>query len=123
MSAVWSDEQRGWLQAMGFDPLVPASAAAPALPEAIAPVHARREGVAVAAVEQAAARVVGAIASGHAKPDLTDPLLRALLRASRCDDLGALARLAGDLGALRRDPAAKRALWPQLRALRTRSRR
>jgi len=42
-----------------------------------------------------------------------DPLLRALMRAAGGD---ALPRL--DLDALRRDPAAKRALWPRLRALR-----
>jgi hypothetical protein len=50
---------------------------------------------------------------------LQDPLLRALMRAAGTDALPPL-----DLDALRRDPAAKRALWPRLRALRvsTRSR-
>ena len=56
----------------------------------------------------------------NAKPAATspsratiDPLLRALMRAAGTD---ALPRM--DLDALRRDPAAKRALWPRLRALR-----
>jgi hypothetical protein len=42
-----------------------------------------------------------------------DPLLRALMRAAGTDALPGL-----DLDALRRDPAAKRALWPRLRTLR-----
>lgn len=127
MSAVWSDDQREWLQAMGFEVLVPAGASvdmpASAPVEAIAPTSARRPASATPMIERSDAPAVRAAASTPAAPDLTDPLLRALLRASRCDDLVALARLAGDLGALRRDPVAKRALWPRLRALRIRSRR
>ena len=46
-----------------------------------------------------------------------DPLLRALVRAAGTDALPPL-----DLDALRRDPAAKRALWPRLRALRASAR-
>ena len=51
-----------------------------------------------------------------------DPLAHALLRAAGRgpDSDGAAALLRGlpPLAALRADPAAKRALWPQLRALR-----
>jgi len=43
-----------------------------------------------------------------------DPLWRALVRAAGTDGLPQV-----ELSALRRDPAAKRALWPRLRSLRT----
>jgi hypothetical protein len=42
-----------------------------------------------------------------------DPLWRALVRAAGTDALPPV-----ELAALRRDPAATRALWPRLRALR-----
>ncbi|GAA4999529.1 hypothetical protein FNZ56_11440 [Pseudoluteimonas lycopersici] len=42
-----------------------------------------------------------------------DPLWRALVRAAGTDALPQV-----ELAALRRDPAAKRALWPRLRMLR-----
>lgn len=51
-----------------------------------------------------------------------DPLLHALLRAAARtvddDDSQALSRAWMPMTDLRRDPVAKRALWPQLRALR-----
>lgn len=49
-----------------------------------------------------------------------DALLQALLRAAACDqrDAGALAGAWPPTARLRGDPAAKRALWPRLRALR-----
>lgn len=123
MSAPWSIEQREWLQAMGYDLLAPAGASpVEALPPPPASTRAV-EPAAMPAVEAPAPRVAPPRTPPAATPDLTDPLMRALLRASRCDDLAELARLAGDLSALRRDPAAKRALWPALRALRVRSRR
>lgn len=57
---------------------------------------------------------------GDIVPD--DPLAHALLRAAgrSADDDGAAALLRGlpPLATLRTDPAAKRALWPKLRALR-----
>lgn len=117
MNAAWNAEQREWLQAMGFDVLVPATATAPEAAAADA-----RTTSAVDEVEGAGAPVAPRTAPMRTAPDLTDPLLRALLRASRCDDVHALAGLAGDLASLRRDPAAKRALWPALRALRARGR-
>jgi hypothetical protein len=42
-----------------------------------------------------------------------DPLWRALVRAAGTDALPQI-----ELASLRRDPAAKRALWPRLRTLR-----
>ena len=42
-----------------------------------------------------------------------DPLWRALVRAAGTDALPQI-----ELPALRRDPAAKRALWPRLRSMR-----
>lgn len=57
------------------------------------------------------------------RPSLPDdPLLHALLRAAARsgddDDAHALSRAWMPTSSLRHDPAAKRALWPQLRALR-----
>lgn len=54
---------------------------------------------------------------------LPDRLQIALLRASGCDPMNPATQALMDswpLDRLRRDPAAKRALWPQLRALRKR---
>lgn len=119
MNVPWSTEQREWLQAMGYDLLAPAGTSV----NEEAPTPAAVP-MAPAVVDMPPARAATPTpASLAATPDLTDPLLRALLRASRCNDVGELARLAGDLTLLRRDPAAKRALWPALRALRVRSRR
>ena len=57
---------------------------------------------------------------GAVVPD--DPLAHALLRAAGrsadAADAAALLRALPPLAALRADPAAKRALWPKLRALR-----
>lgn len=69
-------------------------------------------------------RVVVAAAVGDETPAALpdDPLLLALLRAAgRTREAADAPRLARGWPAperLRRDPAAKRALWPQLRALR-----
>ena len=52
-------------------------------------------------------------AEGVPVPTDGDRLWRALVRAAGTDALPQL-----ELEALRRDPAAKRALWPRLRALR-----
>lgn len=120
MNGSWSAEQREWLQAMGYDLLAPAGAAPLADGPVTVAVPAPVKALNVPGARAAAPRPA---ATPAAMPDLTDPLLRALLRASRCDDLAELARIAGDCASLRRNPAAKRALWPALRALRVRSRR
>jgi hypothetical protein len=98
----WSAHQRRLLDALGYELLVPG-----------------RVGAAPMAV--AAAGVRDAPANEDVAPAMRDarapgsPLLDALRRAAGgADPLP----LAGDLAALRRDPAAKRALWPRLRALR-----
>jgi hypothetical protein len=122
----WSAHQVALLQGMGFDTLrlrgagdfarapagapvgaaVGAASAATGLPSrspAPAPVPARR------AVAAEAAPTVASTAAPTAK------LLAALRLAAGGRDPIALA---GDLEALRRDPARKRELWPRLRALR-----
>jgi hypothetical protein len=88
MNATWSDEQRRCLDALGYALYRPVAATA---------LH----------------------------DDAESPLMRALLLAARVDPV-AIANAAGWLRAqqvssltqLRGDPAAKRALWPRLRALR-----
>lgn len=89
----WSPAQRQMLEAMGYTPFQRAVAGAPA-PAASgpAPAGSAPEGPA-----------------GHPK------LMQALRLAARGRDIDAL--LPGDLSGLR-DPAAKRALWSRLRALR-----
>lgn len=95
----WSAHQRQLLDALGYELLVPGrvGAAAP-----------------VGAVREAAANEPHSPAVRDARP-AASPLLDALRRAAGgADPLS----LVGDLDTLRRDPAAKRALWPRLRALR-----
>ncbi len=90
MSAVWTVEQRRCLDALGF-----------------------------ALYRSARADAAQAMASAA-----TDPLLRALLRAATRDpartdtDAWSRAMRIPSLIELRTDPAAKRALWPRLRAAR-----
>lgn len=72
----------------------------------------------------AAAATPAAVTEAPSAPAMAfdDPLLLALLRAAGrardAADAALLARGWPSPQALRRDPAAKRALWPQLRALR-----
>ncbi|SBV38057.1 conserved hypothetical protein [uncultured Stenotrophomonas sp.] len=138
---VWSAAQQAWLQAMGYavyleggalDALPAVQTAVPAMvaPDA-APgrprVPARREPaprvlpdipVTVPETRAAPPRRGGG-------PRLPDRLQIALLRASGCNpnDPQTRALMEGwPLGELRANPAAKRALWPQLRALRRKQR-
>lgn len=100
-STPWSAEQREWLQAMGHDVLMLAPTGVPA--------------VVVAADVEAQAPP----ARERNAPAAADhPLLRALARAAGRRDASELAALLPDPSALRGNAAAKRALWPQLRALR-----
>lgn len=116
MTAPWSQQQREWLQALGHEVLMlsqgsMAPADAPSEPQADA-----------------------AIAAGTAGPARRDiptqstatsdaPLLRALARAAgRQPQDHELQQVLPDLATLRGNPAARRALWPQLRALRKRGR-
>ena len=59
------------------------------------------------------ARALPVMPEPVASTGTVDPLWRALVRAAGTDALPQL-----ELAALRRDPAAKRALWPRLRTLR-----
>lgn len=130
----WSGLQREALEAMGFAVLVPhpapggaeriaaaadtsarASAARPAPPEPVV-------GPPAALASAANPPRIEPRIEPRPAPSAQDRLARALLRAAgRAPDAAdALALLAQwpDPARLRRDPAAKRALWPRLRALR-----
>lgn len=102
MSAPWSPQQREWLQALGHDVLVLAAAAPAQSPPA-------------------AAQAARPAASGRG-PTRSAPtdaaLLSAVLRAAGRRDVGELAAWLPDAATLRGNAAAKRALWPRLRALR-----
>lgn len=64
-------------------------------------------------------RAVGIAACGGLPDDpLIDALLRAAARNRETGDATRLAKLWPPVHVLRKDPRAKRALWPQLRALR-----
>jgi len=96
----WSAEQQGMLSAMGYQLLVRAPTAAAQLADGAT-------GVGSAAAESGAGNSAGV--ADH-------PALRqALRRAAGDQDVSGLIH---DLERLRREPALKRALWPQLRALR-----
>lgn len=97
----WSAEQREWLQALGHDVLMLASATTVAEPP--------REARSSAPEPVATARSAAAVS----------PLLRALARAAgRSEQDAELLQVLPDLATLRGNPAARRALWPRLRALR-----
>ncbi|MGO1072268.1 alanine acetyltransferase [Lysobacter sp. CA199] len=134
MSELWSAHQREWLQAMGHTVLALAgSDAGPA------PAHAETDvrgderpgalagGAADTPVRSAPARAgAAAPGAGRAVPAYEggdSPLLRNLLRAARRDGGDPQVLALFDAQALRGNPAAKRALWPQLRGLRRRSAR
>ena len=147
-AALWSDEQRDWLQALGHVVYVQADAAPPpdarddapvpdaAMPAVAAPVASphrppREDAPAHGFRRAAAAPPAPAIAasapardSGFARRPaarLPDRLQIALLRASGCNpNLPETQALidAWPIAELRGNPQAKRALWPQLRALR-----
>jgi hypothetical protein len=102
MSLSWSPQQREALEAMGLPVYRMAGTTAPA-----------------AARTDASTAAPAAMRGESAAASTLDPLMLALLRAA---GLGRdAAPLTGDWPApqtLRRDPQAKRALWPRLRALR-----
>ena len=139
--APWSSEQLSWLQALGhvvyldrdsvvaeaqrtLETDVPVAVATPverAMPRR-EPATTRVAPVAPAAAMPEAHAVPPPSRRG-AGPRLPDRLQLALLRASGCNpnDPGTRALMeAWPLAELRANPAAKRALWPQLRALRKR---
>ncbi|MGO4260239.1 alanine acetyltransferase [Lysobacter sp. TAB13] len=112
MSELWSAQQREWLQAMGHTVLALAgteTAAAPALAQ---------ESERADDARPAPARADGGRAAPSREAGGDPPLLRNLLRAARRQAGDAAVLALFDAQALRGNPAAKRALWPQLRGLR-----
>lgn len=108
--AIWSAQQHEWLQALGHDVmlLAPTGNAIAAEPEP----------------DRAGAAPVASKAGTPAKPatSSSSPLLRALARAAgRNEHDSEFLAVIPELAALRGNPAARRALWPQLRALRKRA--
>lgn len=144
-SLLWSEQQHSWLQAMGYtlylegsalDAPEPVVERAPAMPQdvpavvnrptpstapASVPAPARKAPPPMAPAAPAtfeAARPVAPRTSGLRLPDR---LQIALLRASGCNPNDPQTRVLMEswpLAELRANPAAKRALWPQLRSLR-----
>ena len=121
MSAYWSVEQQRCLTALGYTLYRHAGASVPI--EADAASQSSAAIVPATAVTSAQSRVVDV---GTRAPIAIDPLVRALLRAADLDPVqiddaqGWLrAQQIPSLSQLRNNPAAKRALWPRLRALRT----
>lgn len=145
VSPVWSAQQHSWLQAMGYtlylhgsamdapEPVAEQVTAAPialkavpvarttaaaAMPRKAPPPPPAEEGAAAPPVSSSTSTRISALR-------LPDRLQMALLRASGCDPNTAETRALMNgwpLAELRADPAAKRALWPQLRALRRKQR-
>jgi len=143
LPVLWSPAQPAWLQAMGYTVYhdgklaaemdaalqlsvaeAAASAPVPVAPTRTAPPsmqHAPSQRDAAPDTVPAAARP---LPTGNARQPLVrlpDRLQIALLRASGCnpnDPATQTLMESWPLEPLRRDPAAKRALWPQLRALR-----
>lgn len=106
----WSRQQREWLQALGHDVLVLA------MPPSADDFHADS----VSAPELSAASLKPAAPDAAARPAAVadSPLLRALAHAAgRAPQDAEFLALLPDLSVLR-SPAARRALWPRLRALR-----
>ena len=124
MSAVWSVEQQRCLTALGYTLYRHAGASVPIEAEAEADAASPSPAAIVpaTAVTSAQSPVVDV---GTRAPIAIDPLVRALLRAADLDPVqiddaqGWLrAQQIPSLTQLRNNPAAKRALWPRLRALR-----
>jgi hypothetical protein len=128
VSELWSSQQHEWLTALGHTLYVQGAAQAPA---AIAvsrePAKPQRESLQAAVParrpepETALSERVAA-APRRTASRLPDKLHFALIRASGCnpnaEDAAAIIARWPPSSELRGNPAAKRALWPQLRALR-----
>lgn len=124
--ALWSAQQQVWLSALGHTlylqgalPEMPLEAAAPA-PPPTSPAPASRAAAPTASAASTAVRQPAAPRRGGSR--LPDRLHFALIRASGCNPNapGAAELFASwpPSSQLRGNPAAKRALWPRLRALR-----
>ena len=134
MSELWSSQQHEWLTALGHTLYVPGAAEAPVVTATTVreePARPQPRTQAVAPPAATRARVAPPEPRAPARPPpaprraasrLPDKLHFALIRASGCDPTTeAAAKIMAGWPAsaeLRGNPAAKRALWPQLRALR-----
>jgi len=130
MSEPWTAEQREWLQAMGhtvWSIASPDALAAERTPEShgeptnSGPRGAMREAAALLARDERPARQAPAQPAGRSAQG-GDRLMQALLRAAGGADETQVKEIAGEIATLRGNAAAKRALWPRLRALRKGSR-
>ncbi len=143
---LWSPQQQAWLQAMGYGVYLEGGALDAPLPQAVArtampaaadidaapapapvrtPPPPRREAPAPTPPDAPATAPEARPAARRGGLRLPDRLQIALLRASGCNpnDPGTRALMdSWPLAELRADPAAKRALWPQLRELRRKQR-
>lgn len=129
MSELWSSQQHEWLTALGHTLYVQGAAEAPAVAAVpIQPAKPQHEPVQAAVPPrrrpepETAPPVRVAAGPRRAASRLPDKLHFALIRASGCnpnaDDAAAIIAGWPPSSELRGNPAAKRALWPQLRALR-----
>ena len=126
VSELWSSQQHEWLAALGHTLYVQGAAEAPVAVEAAQPQRETAQPVVPARrrpeAETTATPARAVPAPGRAASRLPDKLHFALIRASGCNPNAedAAAIIAGwpPSSELRGNPAAKRALWPRLRALR-----
>lgn len=131
MSELWSAQQHEWLAALGHTLYVQGTVEAPAAASMAEPVALRREPAPPVQAparraprpESAEIRVRVAEPAPHrAASRLPDKLHFALIRASGCnpnaEEAAAIIAQWPPSHELRGNPAAKRALWPRLRALR-----
>ncbi|MGV8960552.1 MAG: alanine acetyltransferase [Stenotrophomonas sp.] len=106
-------------------PMLPVTAPAAPVRPAAPPPAVRKAPLEMAAAPMAVAAVTPAPAPRPSSLRMPDRLQIALLRASACNPNDPETRAMMErwpLAELRASPAAKRALWPQLRALRRKSR-
>lgn len=114
--SLWSERQREWLRALGHD--VPVLAVLDSGAADLPPARTADRTIAFPAEEaQAAPTGRNAVVAGAETDDA--PLLRALARAAgRSPQDPEFLGVLPDLSTLHGRPAARRALWPTLRALR-----
>lgn len=141
---VWTAEQCRWLRALDLEPWVvaghgleeeealpmpraepapPADVPANARPSVpVAPQRGTDPGRARHSPSLPGGETPGEAAAMPTRLDMSDPLFRALLRATRCrtprEGQAMLARVEVAPEAMRADPAAKRVAWQRLRRLR-----
>ena len=128
MSELWSSQQHEWLTALGHTLYVQGAAEAPkSASVAAVPANPHASAAAAAPARRRPEPETATPARTAAEPRraasrVPDKLHFALIRASGCNPNAedAAAIIAGwpSSSELRGNPAAKRALWPQLRALR-----